>query len=84
VTTKTPKIAKHAVSETEFQFKPIPPGIVIEVKLARYEAHALLRLLATACDAERTEQADRSIGTWLAERLLRNLQAAEQAAIEAE
>ena len=39
------------------------------VPLTRLEANVLLRALATANDAERTEPSDVTVGGWLAQRL---------------
>jgi hypothetical protein len=44
---------------------------IINLPLSPADAHALLRLIATANDAERTANRDRQTGTWIAERLLK-------------
>jgi hypothetical protein len=43
---------------------------IIHLPLTKVEANALLRLIATANDAERTEATDRNCGSWIAQRLL--------------
>jgi hypothetical protein len=44
---------------------------ILQLPLSRADANALLRLIATANDAERTDKLDRQAGTWIAERLLK-------------
>jgi hypothetical protein len=55
--------------------------MIYEVKFTHAEVRALLRLIATANDAERTEKQDRTTGTWIAQRLLTILADTEEAAI---
>jgi hypothetical protein len=44
---------------------------IINLPLSPADAHALLRLIATANDASRTTPKDRDCGSWIAERLLK-------------
>jgi hypothetical protein len=44
---------------------------IINLPLSPADAHALLRLIATANDASRTTPKDRDCGSWIADRLLK-------------
>lgn len=43
---------------------------IIHLPLSKADANALLRLIATANDSERTDPTDRNHGSWIAQRLL--------------
>jgi hypothetical protein len=48
----------------------------LQLPLSIDEANRLLHLIATANDAERTDKLDRQAGSWIADRLLRLVEAA--------